>query len=178
MSSYSSKRRHIIKTTQMYRREVLLNYEAALKARAAQVPPSPESPRPESTPEPMPVDEDDGDSIAGGGCSDAESDSSSMSSEGDCNSNSSEETGLHEKLKQWAVSFSVPLLAITALLTILRPSHPELPKDGRTLLGTRPAVPVQRLGNGEYFHFGLAKGLLSKLNTIHLPNTIEKITAI
>ncbi|KAL2102394.1 hypothetical protein ACEWY4_001562 [Coilia grayii] len=177
MSSYWSKRRRVLRATQMAERQILFDFESALDNPAAQVPPSPASPRPASS---MGLDEGGGDSVAWGGCSDAESDSSSTCSEGDydshVDSDSLEEPGLHQKLKHWAASFSVPLIAITALLTILRKSHPELPKDARTLLGTRPAVPVQTVGNGEYFHFGLTKGILSKLSTIHLPNAIETIT--
>ncbi|XP_060785073.1 uncharacterized protein LOC132891481 isoform X2 [Neoarius graeffei] len=176
MASYWSKRRRVVTATEMSERQILSDFESALGNPAAQVSPSIASPRPASS---MGLDEDGGDSVELGGCSDAESDSSSMSSEGDSDSHidgdSFEESGLHQKLKHWAASFSVPLIAITALLTILRTSHPELPKDARTLLGTKPAVPLQTVGNGEYFHFGLAKGILSKLSTIHLPDVIQTI---
>ncbi|XP_060772163.1 uncharacterized protein LOC132883046 isoform X1 [Neoarius graeffei] len=176
MASYWSKRRRVVTATEMSERQILSDFESALGNPAAQVSPSIASPRPASS---MGLDEDGGDSVELGGCSDAESDSSSMSSEGDSDSHidgdSFEESGLHQKLKHWAASFSVPLIAITALLTVLRTSHPELPKDARTLLGTKPAVPLQTVGNGEYFYFGLAKGILSKLSTIYLPDVIQTI---
>ncbi|KAL2103176.1 hypothetical protein ACEWY4_000044 [Coilia grayii] len=161
----------------MSERQIISDFESALGNPAAQVAPSTASPLPALE---MCVDEDGGDSVAWGRCSDMESDSSGTSSEGDSDSHTVrdpfEETGLSQKLKQWAATFSVPLVAVTALLAILRTSHPELPKDARTLLGTKPTVPLQTVGGGgEYFHFGLAKGILSKLSTIHLPDSIQTI---
>ena len=80
-----------------------------------------------------------------------------------------EEMSLQAKLMQWASTFGITLVAVTALLSILRVHHSELPKDARTLLGTQKKIAVHALGGGEYHHFGLAKGILSKLNSIHLP---------
>ena len=40
-------------------------------------------------------------------------------------------------LRFWASSFSVSLAALTALLSILRVFHPELPRDARTILKTK-----------------------------------------
>ena len=82
---------------------------------------------------------------------------------------------IREKLKQWASTFGITLVAVTALLSILRVHHPELPKDARTLLGTQKKIAVHALGGGEYHHFGLAKGILSKLNSIHLPSSLQTI---
>ena len=48
-----------------------------------------------------------------------------------------EEMSLQDKLKQWASTFGITLVAVTALLSILRVHHSELPKDARTLLGTQ-----------------------------------------
>ena len=86
-----------------------------------------------------------------------------------------EEMSLQAKLKQWASTFGITLVAVTALLSILRVHHSELPKDARTLLGTQKKIAVHALGGGEYHHFGLAKGILSKLNSIHLPSCLQTI---
>lgn len=61
---------------------------------------------------------------------------------------------LQTKLQTWPASFCIPLVALTALLAILRSEFPDLPKDARTLLGTQTKVPVVNICNGEYYHFG------------------------
>ena len=79
------------------------------------------------------------------------------------------------KLQQWASAFSVPLVAVTALLAILRMHHPDLPKDARTLLKTQAKIPVERVGSGEYYHVGLEKGILSRLSSIHCLSNYKKM---
>lgn len=71
-------------------------------------------------------------------------------------------------LKYWATSYSVSLVALSAL-SILRIFHPTLPKNGRTLLGTKAHVPTTKIEGGEYFHFGLVKAVLSRLSCLSLP---------
>lgn len=44
---------------------------------------------------------------------------------------------LASALSHWATKFRVSLIALSALLSLLRFSHPHLPKDGRTLLQTK-----------------------------------------
>ncbi|CAM4686030.1 unnamed protein product [Leuciscus chuanchicus] len=44
---------------------------------------------------------------------------------------------LGDSLRNWALTFGVSLVALTALLGLLRLHHPDLPKDARTLLKTR-----------------------------------------
>jgi len=73
---------------------------------------------------------------------------------------------LQTKLQTWAASFCIPLVALTALLAILRPEFPDLPKDARTLLDTQTNVPVVNICNGEYYHFGLVNGLQNILGRI------------
>lgn len=69
-------------------------------------------------------------------------------------------------LRYWASKFSVSLVALTALLSILRVFHPKLPKDARTVLRTRAEVPTQEMEGGEYHHCGLATGLMSRLKAL------------
>ncbi len=73
---------------------------------------------------------------------------------------------LQTKLQTWAASFCIPLIALTALLSILKSEFPDLPKDARTLLGTQTQVPVANICNGEYYHFGLINGLRNILDRI------------
>ncbi|KAK9687290.1 hypothetical protein QE152_g36557 [Popillia japonica] len=72
------------------------------------------------------------------------------------------------KLKHWAISnTSVPHSAITELLHILSPYHPELPLDCRTLLKTPTQISTKQLDNGSYCHFGLS----NYLKCSFLPNS-------
>ncbi|KAL2087968.1 hypothetical protein ACEWY4_016796 [Coilia grayii] len=105
-------------------------------------------------------------------CSSDDNDLSVLSSDDD---NDPKEISLKDKLKQWASTFGINLVAITALLSILSTYHPELPRDARTLLGTTRKTNVEALGGGQYHHFGLVKGILSRLNSIHLPSSIQTI---
>lgn len=41
---------------------------------------------------------------------------------------------LIKSLRYWATSYSISVVALSALLSILKLFHPRLPKDGRTLL--------------------------------------------
>lgn len=78
-------------------------------------------------------------------------------------------------LRFWASSFSVSLAALTALLSILRVFHPELPRDARTILKTQGEIKTKKMEGGEYYHFGLATGLMSKLNSLKLPASLTTI---
>ena len=57
---------------------------------------------------------------------------------------------LTRSLKYWATTYSVSLVALSALLTILRLFHPTLPKDERTLLGTKAHVATVKIDGGDY----------------------------
>ena len=83
---------------------------------------------------------------------------------------------LTRSLKYWATTYSVSLVALSALLTILRLFHPTLPKDGRTLLGTKAHVATVKIDGGDYYHFGLIKGVLSRLACLKLPRTLNILT--
>jgi len=48
-----------------------------------------------------------------------------------------------------------------ALLKLLLKSHPDLPKDPRTLMRSQKDLPVQKIAGGLYYHFGIASGLSS-----------------
>lgn len=68
---------------------------------------------------------------------------------------------LDEQLSQWAEQFHIPLSATSALLSILKPYHPSLPSNRRTLLRTPTSVKVRTFQDGgEYCHSGIASGIL------------------
>ena len=65
---------------------------------------------------------------------------------------------------------------------ILNVFHPLLPKDPRTLLGTKAIGEIKTIGNGLYYHFGIASTITSQLkahpglqacDTIHLQVNID-----
>lgn len=49
-------------------------------------------------------------------------------------------------LRNWATHFGVPLIALSALLSIPKVHHPSLPKDARTLLKTQTCTHCCFLG--------------------------------
>ncbi|KAI2647722.1 Tolloid-like protein 2 [Labeo rohita] len=60
-------------------------------------------------------------------------------------------------LRDWATHFGVSLIALSALLTILKFHHPFLPKDARTLLKTQTCHSVASLASGSFYYFGIQK---------------------
>ena len=66
---------------------------------------------------------------------------------------------LCDSLSQWAVRFGVTLVALSALLCILRKYHPTLPKDGRTLMKTARVTQIEQKAGGSMYHFGLLTGI-------------------
>lgn len=71
--------------------------------------------------------------------------------------------GLQSQLKDWALDFQVPHVAIASLLQTLQNHHPSLPKDPRTLLGTVKHINANSICNGEYYHFGIESGIKQQL---------------
>ena len=93
------------------------------------------------------MDSDDGDGTT---CSDSEPDVPSPS--------------LSDNIANWAVRFGISMVALTALLSILNITHPNLPKDGRTLLKTKVHYDIQEKAGGNYHHFGILSSLREPLN--------------
>ncbi len=82
---------------------------------------------------------------------------------------------LPSALSDWATRFGVSLVALTALLSILRVYHPFLPKDGRTLLKTKVTYVLEKVAGGSFYYFGVLntlsrtfEGLSSKVKDRHL----------
>lgn len=64
-----------------------------------------------------------------------------------------------EKLSSWVVQSKTLRMHVNELLKILHEYHPELPFDSRTLVSTRK-ITLRVVEPGNYFHFGVAKGVL------------------
>lgn len=60
-------------------------------------------------------------------------------------------------LKDWETHFGISLIALSALLCILKAHHPFLPKDARTLLKTQTCHSIASLANGSFHYFGVKK---------------------
>ena len=72
------------------------------------------------------------------------------------------ERSLRQELAIWATNNNCTRTCVTQLLTILlKHGHgDELPKDARTLLQTSRKVVTTEKCNGEYYYFGLEKGIV------------------
>lgn len=90
-------------------------------------------------------------------CSDCEEDPA-------CDFNEEEpQSDAKRKLAEWAANRQVSHSALSELLTILLELGLDVPKDPRTLLGTMKDCEVKEMGQGSYYHFGLASAILSEL---------------
>lgn len=74
------------------------------------------------------------------------------------------EESLMAKLATWKIENHIEFSVCDQLLKILNPYHPELPLSTRTLVKTpRKAVILQTIPPGNYYHFGIEKGILDTL---------------
>ena len=62
---------------------------------------------------------------------------------------------LQDQLQDWAITYGISQNALSGLLHILQPSHPNLPKDARSILQTRRKVDTKLVAGGEYYYFGV-----------------------
>lgn len=90
---------------------------------------------------------------------------SSDSSISEASDAEAEVDGLSQKLCLWNVQYNITRDACRTLLQILKPLHPELPLDPRTLNQTPRKAAVQNLRNGSYAHVGLISGLQKRVES-------------
>lgn len=94
--------------------------------------------------------------------------------ESDCSSESDDfydTDNLRNGLVQWALLFSISHSALGALLVLLRSFFPGLPKDPRTLLGTKTNVAIVPRAGGSYCHFGIKENLLNRFSSLPIPSS-------
>ena len=109
--------------------------------------------------------------------SDTESDSSSEDSEAESAESTNE---FASTLAEWATECSVSLSTLSLLLDVLRTKHSYLPNDPRTLLGTLTTSAtendIKTLSGGSYYHFGIAKGIMNRIEQIPNLPTVESLS--
>lgn len=72
----------------------------------------------------------------------------------------SREGDLVSCLAGWAVSYGISLIALSALLALLRIHFPSLPKDARTLLRTSGSKRPHMVAGGQFYYFGVQSFLM------------------
>lgn len=84
---------------------------------------------------------------------------------------------IKQKLGKWSIDFNIPQNAVNALLQLLK-SNTDLkllPKDCRTLLHSRSStlLNIHPMEPGNYYHFGLAVGIVRFSSTFPLDHIIK-----
>ncbi|XP_067229733.1 uncharacterized protein [Chanodichthys erythropterus] len=74
--------------------------------------------------------------------------------------------GLQSSLADWAIEFGISLIALSALLSILKICHPSLPKDGRTLLKTKTSYKISSVAGGVFHYCGILNSIRKILDVI------------
>jgi len=84
-----------------------------------------------------------------------------------CNDNLKVQSkNLKDELSEWAVQNNIRLNALSRLLKIVEPHVSEtLPLDARTLLKTPRQTLIREVLPGEYYHFGVYKGIMQFLKS-------------
>lgn len=72
---------------------------------------------------------------------------------------------LVEELSNWSIKHNITQLATSELLKNLKPYHPSLPVDCRTLLNTPRNLNVKHCCGGSYIYFGLKKMLIGRIKS-------------
>lgn len=79
-------------------------------------------------------------------------------------------------LRDWYASCHLPRAHMTALLSLLRKFHPELPADPRTLSQVPRSVDVKSLCGGQYFYFGLGNVIRSNMLDTSVSDIVLQIS--
>jgi hypothetical protein len=95
----------------------------------------------------------------------------------DMSNNEIDKPLLGAQLAQWSIDNNVPHSALSGLLRVLKPYHPGLPIDPRTLLKTPKTYAIKQIGQwGHYYHFGIASGITELLSLLNLDETTTKLS--
>lgn len=80
---------------------------------------------------------------------------------------------IENDLREWALTYKITHIALSNLLVILRKNGmKKLRKDARTVLRTPREISVRKMGDGEYWHNGLAKSIRDAFGTIEEDKSI------
>ena len=58
---------------------------------------------------------------------------------------------LIDRLANWALTFGISIVALTALFSLLRFYHPDLTKDARSVLNTKTQYTILEQAGGQYY---------------------------
>ena len=75
---------------------------------------------------------------------------------------------MRSQLAQWKLRYGVTDVAMNALLSILKPLHPRLPKDTRTIVPPPKNVIMKPITGGTYHHFGLQAAICNAMRGCNL----------
>ena len=70
------------------------------------------------------------------------------------------DTPIDSAIAEWATKYQISIVALSSLLLILRLYKLNVPKDPRTLLKTPLNYSVEHVAGGDYFYYGIKKGIL------------------
>lgn len=73
---------------------------------------------------------------------------------------------LKSSLADWAIEFGISLIALPALLTILKVHQSSLAKDGRTLLKTKTSYSISSIAGGVFHYCGILNSVWKILDKV------------
>jgi len=83
-------------------------------------------------------------------------------------------TPINTKIAEWYCCHNITHEALADLLGILRPYHPGLPVDPRTLVKTPRSYVLRNFAHGgSYYHFGIASGIKALYSSVNLPENLK-----
>ena len=71
------------------------------------------------------------------------------------------DTPIGNAIAEWVTKYQISIVALSSLSLIFRLYKLNLPKDPRTLLKTPLYYSVEHVTGGDYFYYGIKKGILS-----------------
>lgn len=87
-----------------------------------------------------------------------------------------EERTINSSLTKWALQHGITHVAMNDLLKILKPYHPSLPLDSRSLLHTPKKINfIKDVYPGHYYHFGIQEAICNLLSKNVLNNTLIEL---
>ena len=78
-----------------------------------------------------------------------------------------EDKDIGSDIGDWATQLKISMVALAALLLILKKFNFKLPKDPCTLLKTPTNISLQSLSGGDYFYCGIKKTICSLLSSLN-----------
>lgn len=77
-----------------------------------------------------------------------------------------DKSDLRSSITDWALRFGLSLIALSALLAILRVQFPFSPKDGWSLLKTKTEYNVEMIAGGSFHYFSIVNAFRNTLRSV------------